>query len=121
MTTSARRLMEPTETPLGDVLDAAVTTAMNTLGQRHGCGPLRWCLRDVDSGQHGVVSGFPSSIAYNEADGPGIVQRWASALGLPERADEVAGFRSWVGVVDSCLVEVWCRLPDPTSPVWGGR
>ena len=42
-------------------LNEAITATMNEFGDRHGCGPLYWYLREVNGFDRGDVIGFPAS------------------------------------------------------------
>ena len=38
-----------------------------------------------------------------------VAQAWATLLGLDERVNEMPGYRSWLGIVGSSRIEIWCR------------
>ena len=91
-------------------LNEAITATMNEFGDRHGCRPLHWYLPEFHSLDRGDVIGFPG--APNDQDTlPGLrtAEAWARLLGLVERDDEVAGYRSWTGTAGTSRIEIWCR------------
>ena len=90
-------------------LNEAITTAMNGFGDRHGCRPMHWYLPEVNGFDRGDVIGFPGPTKDDRADGVRVAQAWARLLGLAERADEMAGYRSWLGTVDGSRIEIWCK------------
>ena len=91
------------------VLNEAITTAMNGFGERHGCRPMHWYLPEVNGFDRGDVIGFPGPTKNARADGVRVAQAWARLLDLAERADEMAGYRSWLGTVGSSRIEIWCK------------
>ena len=90
-------------------LNEAITAAMNGLGARHGCRPMHWYLPEVNGFDRGDVIGFPGPTQDDRADGVRVAQAWARLLDLGERADEMAGYRSWLGTVGSSSIEIWCK------------
>ena len=92
-------------------LNEAVTAAMNELGNSHGCRPMRWYLPEVNGFDRGDVIGFPGPDYGAAADGVRVAQQWATLLGLTERASEMPGYRSWLGLAGTSRVEIWCRAP----------
>ena len=91
------------------VLNEAITAAMNGFGDRHGCRPMHWYLPEVNGFDRGDVMGFPGPAKDDRADGVRVAQAWACLLGLAERADEMAGYRSWLGTVGGSRIEIWCK------------
>ena len=91
------------------VLNEAITTAMNGFGDRHGCRPMHWYLPEVNGFDRGDVIGFPGPARGDRAHGVRVAQAWAHLLDLAERADEMAGYRSWLGTVGSSRIEIWCK------------
>ena len=90
-------------------LNEAITAAMNGLGARHGCRPMHWYLPEVNGFDRGDVIGFPGPTKDDRAVGVRVAQAWARLLDLGERADEMAGYRSWLGTVGSSRIEIWCK------------
>ena len=92
-------------------LNAAITAAMKEFGEGHGCGPMRWYLSEDNGFDRGDVVGFPGPDYGAAADGVRVAQQWATLLGLTERASEMPGYRSWLGLAGTSRVEIWCRAP----------
>ena len=90
-------------------LNEAITAAMNGFGDRHGCRPMHWYLPEVNGFDRGDVIGFPGPTKDDRADGVRVAQAWAHLLDLAERADEMPGYRSWLGAVGSSRIEIWCK------------
>ena len=91
-------------------LNEAITATMNDFGGRHGCGPMHWYLREVNGFDRGDVIGFPGGPNdHDTAAGMQLAEAWAGLLGLVERDDEVAGYRSWTGTAGTSRIEIWCR------------
>ena len=91
-------------------LNEAITTTMNDFGDRNGCGPMHWYLREVNGFDRGDVIGFPGGPNDHEpAAGMRLIEAWAGLLGLVERDDEINGYRSWTGTAGSSRIEIWCR------------
>ena len=90
-------------------LNEAITAAMNGFGDRHGCRPMHWYLPEVNGFDRGDVIGFPGPTKDDQADGVRVAQAWARLLDLAERADEMAGYRSWLGTVGGSRIEIWCK------------
>ena len=90
-------------------LNEAITAAMNEFGDRLGCRPMHWYLREVNGFDRGYVIGFPGPTDDDPADGLEVAQRWASLLGLAEQDDETPGYRSWLGTAGTSRIEIWCR------------
>ena len=91
-------------------LNEAITATMNEFGDRHGCGPLYWYLREVNGFDRGDVIGFPGGPSDHEpVAGMRLSEAWAGLLGLVERDDEIPGYRSWTGTAGSSRIEIWCR------------
>ena len=103
----------PARTGHGSVVvtavNEAITAAMNGFGARHGCRPLHWYLPEVNGFDRGDVIGFPGPAKDERAHGVRVAQAWATLLGLAERADEMAGYRSWLGTVGGSRIEIWCK------------
>jgi len=97
------------QAPVVTALNEAITAAMNGFGDRHGCQPLHWYLPEVNGFDRGDVIGFPGPAKDERAHGVRVAQAWATLLGLAERADEMAGYRSWLGTVGSSRIEIWCK------------
>src|SRR6478752_2166416 len=90
-------------------LNEAITAAMKEFGDRHGCRPMYWYLSEVNGFDRGDVIGFPGPSEGDPADGVRVAQQWAALLGLSEWATETPGYRSWLGLVGTSRVEIWCR------------
>jgi hypothetical protein len=91
-------------------LNEAITVTMNEFGDRHGCAPLHWYLREVNGFDRGDVVGFPGGPNDHEpAAGMRLSEAWTVLLGLVERDDEINGYRSWTGAAGSSRIEIWCR------------
>ncbi len=91
------------------VLNEAITAAMNEFGDRHGCRPLNWYLREVHGYDRGDVVGFPSP-SVEPADALRLVQRWADLLGMTEHPDGATGYRYWLGTAaHKSRIEIWCK------------
>ena len=90
-------------------VNEAITAAMKEFGDRHGCRPMHWHLSEVNSFYRGDVIGFPGSSEGDPQDGVRVAQQWASLLGLDEWVNEMPGYRSWLGLVGTSRVEIWCR------------
>ena len=108
-----RRATTPEQEGVGSaavqVLNEAITAAMREFGVRHGCGPMHWHLSEVNGFYRGEVIGFPGSSEGDLQDGVRVAQQWATLLGLDEWVNEMSGYRSWLGVVGTSRVEIWCR------------
>ena len=90
-------------------LNDAITAAMNELGDRHGCRPLNWYLREIHGFDRGDVVGFPKS-DEEPADALRLVQQWATVLDLVEEPDGTTGYRTWLGTVaHRNRIEIWCK------------
>jgi hypothetical protein len=91
-------------------LNEAITATMNEFGGRHGCAPLHWYLREVNGFDRGDVIGFPGGPSEQSPTvDVRVAEVWARVLGLAERDDEVAGYRSWTGTAGTSRIEIWCR------------
>ena len=106
MTTAAQK---GRESEVMKTVNAAITRAMNRFGSQHGCPPMQWYLPGVYGLDRGDVIGFPGPERTATKEGLLIVQRWADLLGLHERADEMPGYRSWLGLAGTCRIEIWTR------------
>ena len=96
-------------------LNAAITAAMKEVGDRHGCRPLRWYLSEVGGFDRGNVIGFPGPDYGDPAGGVWVAEQWATLLGLVEQANEGPRYRSWLGLVGTSRVEIWCRATTPSG------
>ena len=90
-------------------LNTAITAAMREFGDRHGCRPMQWYLSEANGLDRGDVIGFPGPSQGDPGDAVRVARQWATLLGLPEWVNEMPGYRSWLGLVGTTRVEIWCR------------
>lgn len=91
---------------LREMLEHALTDAMDTYAEQRALPHLRWTLITSDDGQV-QLTGHASAGDYNEPDAAHAVRAWTAELDLEPTEQPVPGTVEARGQVEQLEVDVW--------------